>query len=113
MSYGSDICPNCGGEVRVAEGYGGTCPNCGHWVSAGTVDSLQAQLDREKKEEEIRRERMKHVIKIVVTCYDHDEDNSWSWTKEFTNMEDAEKWERSHGGGYSEYEYYDENGRIE
>lgn len=113
MSYGCDICPKCGGEVKTYDGYGGTCPNCGHWVSAGTVDSIQAELDRERKEEEIRRERMKHIVKIEVTCYDYDEDRSWSLTKEFTNMEDAEKWERSHGGGYTEYTYYDENGRIE
>jgi len=112
MSYGCDTCPNCGGEVRVAEGYGGTCPNCGHWVSAGTVDSLQAEIDREKKEEEIRRERMKHVVKIEVICHDHDDDRSWTWGEDFTNIEDAEKYARRFGC-YTEFIYYDENGRID
>lgn len=112
MSYGSDICPKCGGEVRVAEGYGGTCPNCGHWVSAGTVDSLQARLDREKKEEEIRRERMKHIVKIVVSCSEADDDRYYEWSEEFTNKEDADAWARKQPGCVR-YTYYDEKGRID
>lgn len=112
MSYGSDICPKCGGEVRVAEGYGGTCPNCGHWVSAGTVDSIQAQIDREKKEEEIRRERMKHVIKVEVECSEADDDRIYRWGKDFDNKEDAWEWARKQSG-CAEFTYYDEKGRIE
>ena len=39
MSYGSKVCPQCGGEVKVYfEGDGscfGTCPTCGHYLNYG------------------------------------------------------------------------------
>jgi predicted ATP-dependent serine protease len=112
MSYGVTICEKCGGEVRVSDGYGGTCPNCGHWVSIGTVDSSQEQIDREMAEREILKERMKHTTRIVVCCSEDDGDRIREWSKEFTNLEDARRWARSQSG-CADFTYYDENGRIE
>lgn len=112
MSHGCDICPNCGGEVKTFDGYGGTCPNCGHWVSAGIIDSTQMQLDRERKEEEIRRKRIEHAIRIEVYCTENDDDRIREWSKEFTNIEDARDWARRQSG-CTEFIYYDENGRID
>lgn len=111
MSYGCSVCARCGGEVRVYEGDGGTCPNCGAWVSAGTHDEIQEAIDREKKRQNEIDERMKHVTRIVVECSEADDDRIRRWSKEFTDIEEAKEW------AIKQYAccdilYYDEKGLI-
>ena len=112
MSYGCDICCRCGSEVKTYDSLGGTCPHCGAWVSAGTHDEIAEARKREEERERIHNERMKHIIKIVVECSEADDDRFYRWSKEFTNMEDADKWANSQSGCVR-YHFYDEKGRID
>ena len=70
MSYGSMVCSNCGGEVQVYDGYGGTCHNCGHWVSAGRDDGERIMADNER----FMRRKLMQVCrgKVTVYCYGFD-----------------------------------------
>ena len=112
MSYGSETCPRCGGEIKVYTGGVGRCANCDYQYCMGTHDEAKEIAEQRAKEDAIREERMKHIVKIVVWCSEADDDRYREWSEEFTNKEDADAWARKQSGCV-EYSYYDEKGRIE
>ena len=119
MSYGIGICPSCGGEVSVYEGYGGKCPNCGAWVSAGTCDSIAEEIACENEMD--RLERMRHdrlmekvkdaeakgTLKIVTYYEEPDYDRTYRYRNEFKNLKEAQR------SFYHEIYFYDGDKKIE
>lgn len=112
MSGSIEICPKCGGEVRVSDNVGANCPNCGGWVSVGCHNSVEIEMNEYERHRAEVKERMKHVIKVVVECSEVDDDRIYEWSKEFSNYEDAKAWANSQSG-CREFFYYDEEGLIE
>lgn len=113
MSYGIKECSNCGGEVKVYEGHGGKCPNCGYWISCSYFDD---DIDYEKEEEdkiqkEIDEAVAKGTLKVRVDCREDDDDRSWYWHAIFDTFEEAIEWEKKNGC-QSEFSYWDGDRRI-
>ena len=96
MSYGISVCPNCGGEVSVSEGYGGTCRSCGTWVTDG------------KTEESIKVQPKMEIVGYIVDCYyNQDDDRSGWWDRRFKTLGEASEYvkmlkEETKGMAYTE-----------
>lgn len=105
MSYGTEICPQCGGLAKVYEGGGGHCPNCGYWLNSSWNDGEQIMNDNAKfiarKLQQVCRGKFKvcrvGLDMLRVTVY-----NERDWValryliQDYTDMRDGI---RSVGGG--------------
>lgn len=87
MSYEEEVCPKCGGEVRVfvesGALCGGTCPHCGTWVSAGV-----------REEEEVKQ----RIRGWYVDWFEQvDDDRTYSGCKFFKTEEEARNYAKELG----------------
>lgn len=101
MAYGIKECGNCGGEVKVYEGHGGTCPHCGHWVSVGNNDSISEEIARKEEQYDIEEKIWEKMLELakdaeargtlrIVTYYrEYDDDRYYTYKNEFTDLDKA------------------------